>query len=356
MTETWQCFERACFGDTDQSSTTFSAQLTPLCLQNLSAYFASRSAKKDTRAAGAQPQQQPSGPMNSTPRNPRHIHADADVRVVIEDMHFDVHLQVMAIYSEYFRALFDGPWRANHTEDDSLRFVEPGDIVTATEFELFFDYIYQQAKGKELAVSAENVVELEAAARALHVAALQTAVKKLYATNPMVATWQNVEMLLEKATSRQLPLDYTRAHCIRFLSAATGAHWVRVWYLAEQYELPELTDDPEHYCHLPHDPWNDPFFAKLSDKLRSALLLARMRNGVLDVQFWHHQNHCAHSAYLLPVFQQPMRNLHVGENVLSNLCPCQQSLGRMVITVAGAPAALTSASIAATEETAEVPA
>ncbi|KAJ3166748.1 hypothetical protein HDU88_003232 [Geranomyces variabilis] len=286
---------------------------------------------------------------SNTIASPRHIYASADVRVVINETHFDVHSQVLAIYSEYFRALFEGPWAATRRQGGQFRLVKPGDIVTTTEFELLLDFIYQQAKGEEVTISADNVVELEAIACAMHVAALQTAVKKFYATNQKVATWQNVERLLQKATSRQLPLDHARAHCIRFLSSGTGASWIRVWYLAEQYGLPELTDDSTHHCHLPHDPWNDPFFAKLSDKLRSALLLARLRDGELDVQLWHHQHSCLYMPYPHLMFRTPLTNLHFGENALTNLCVCPQPTGRASITMHG-PAALASENIAATEE------
>ncbi|KAI8591628.1 hypothetical protein BDZ88DRAFT_505153 [Geranomyces variabilis] len=101
---------------------------------------------------------------SNTTASPRHTHASADVRVVTSETHFDVHSQVLAIYSEYFRALFEGPWAATIWQGGQLRLVKPGDIVTTTDFELFLDYIYQHAKGEELTISADNVVELEAIA------------------------------------------------------------------------------------------------------------------------------------------------------------------------------------------------
>ncbi|KAJ3158409.1 hypothetical protein HDU86_002878 [Geranomyces michiganensis] len=215
---------------------------------------------------------------NDTTACPRHVHRGADVRVVVGQTHFDVHSQILALYSEYFRALFDGPWATALSPESNLRIVKPGDIVNEKDFGLFLDFIYLPAAGEELILSADNVVELEATACALHVAGLRLAVKKLYATNPKLATWQNVEELLIKASSKQLPLEHTRAHCAQFLASERGAHWVRTWYLAEQHKMPELTENREDYRNLPRDPWSDPFFAKLSDKLRSELLLARMQD------------------------------------------------------------------------------
>ncbi|KAJ3147031.1 hypothetical protein HDU89_005839 [Geranomyces variabilis] len=150
-------------------------------------------------------------------------------------------------------------------------------FVTAREFNILLDFIYLPAEGKQLMLSATNVVEAEVVAAAMQVPALTVAVKAHFARNPNVANWKNVQMLLDKATERQPLLESVRAHCAQFLSSEQGGHWIRVWYLAEQYDLTSLLNE-KHYGNLPHDPWNDPFFAKLSDSLRSTLLLARVQN------------------------------------------------------------------------------
>ncbi|KAI8587601.1 hypothetical protein BDZ88DRAFT_453848 [Geranomyces variabilis] len=177
---------------------------------------------------------------------------------------------------EYFRALFNGPWKSQKTADGLLRLVEPGALVTASEMQLLLDFAYLPVVGQRLTQSAANVIEAKAVARAMQVPALDRAVTVLLEKNPVIGTWKNVEPLLHMAT-KQPRWESMHSLCAQFLSSKPGAHWTRVWYLAEKYDLPLLLSE-KHYGNLPHNPWNDSFFAKLSDNFRSRLLLARVQN------------------------------------------------------------------------------
>ncbi|KAJ3179563.1 hypothetical protein HDU87_002769 [Geranomyces variabilis] len=211
-----------------------------------------------------------------------HAHPGADVRVIIEDSQFDVHSQVLAVYSGYFRALFDGPWKKEAIKaegDGSLHLVKPGDIITVQQFQILLNFIYLPTFGDQVVLCESNLVDAEIVASAMDVVALQLAIQRTYGTLTKFVTWQNVEMLLETSKIKQLPV--TSAHCWKFLARDKGAHWIRVWYLAERYGKDELTD-PAYFSNLPRDPWNDPFFAKLSEKLQKTLLLARLREYELS--------------------------------------------------------------------------
>ncbi|KAJ3172234.1 hypothetical protein HDU88_007052 [Geranomyces variabilis] len=162
-----------------------------------------------------------------------------------------------------------------HAKGDSIKVANESINGLRARLCKFLDVPVELAK-KRLTLSATTVIEAKAVPRAMQVPAPDRAVTVLLEKNPVIGTWKNVEPLLHIAT-KQPRGESTRSLCAEFLSCKPGAHWIRVWYLAEKYDLPLLLSE-KHYGNLPHNRWNDPFFAKLSDKFRSSLLLARVQN------------------------------------------------------------------------------
>ncbi|KAJ3180417.1 hypothetical protein HDU87_001926 [Geranomyces variabilis] len=126
----------------------------------------------------------------------------------------------------------------------SSRLVEPGDLVTAIEFKILVNFVYLPMSSKQLKLSAAKVTEARAVARAMQVPALDRAILDMLAHKPAIATWNNMESLLAKAT-KQPRWEAMRTICARLLSRCPGAHWIRVWYLAEKYDLPSLLVEVE---------------------------------------------------------------------------------------------------------------
>ncbi|KAJ3180419.1 hypothetical protein HDU87_001928 [Geranomyces variabilis] len=157
----------------------------------------------------------------------------------------------------------------------SSRLVEPGDLVTAIEFKILVNFVYLPMSSKQLKLSAAKVTEARAVARAMQVPALDRAILDMLAQDPAIATWKNVESLLAKATKQ----PRWEAYNLRPALVAQARRTLD----PKKYDLPSLLDE-KHYKNLPHDPWNDPFFALLSDKLQCKLLLARSQNVLLQAQ------------------------------------------------------------------------
>ncbi|KAJ3165343.1 hypothetical protein HDU88_004137 [Geranomyces variabilis] len=211
--------------------------------------------------------------------------SDADVRVILDGVHFDVPMLLLKLQSGYFRAIADGPWDsvflpANADDGRQLRQITPGNIITSEDFMLFLDYVYRDFHDppRSFRITPATFFQAESVAATLYVPNLLTLCRDFTTQGPVYISWTNVEDMLRRATERTPRLESCRTHCERFLSAANGGQWVRVWYLAEQYELsPELTSD-KHYHNLPAEPWRDPFFGKLSLTLQNALLLFILQN------------------------------------------------------------------------------
>ncbi|KAJ3148105.1 hypothetical protein HDU89_004952 [Geranomyces variabilis] len=203
--------------------------------------------------------------------------SDADVRVILDGVHFDVPMLLLKLQSGYFHAIADGPWdsvflHANADDGRQLRQITPGNIITTDDFMLFLDYVYRDFHDPPpFRISPANFFQAESVAATLDVPSLLVLCKDFTTKAPRYISWTNVEDMLRRATERTPRLENCRTHCERFLSVAKGGQWLRVWYLAEQYELsPELTSD-KNYHNLPDEPWRDPFFG-------NALLLFILQN------------------------------------------------------------------------------
>ncbi|KAJ3133910.1 hypothetical protein HDU90_005518 [Geranomyces variabilis] len=211
--------------------------------------------------------------------------SNADVRVILDGVHFDVPMLLLKLQSGYFRAIADGPWdsvflHANADDGRQLRQITPGNIITTEDFMLFLDYVYRDFHDppRPFLITPATFFQAESVAATLDVPNLLVLCREFTTQAPDYISWINVENMLRRATERTPRLENCRTHCERFLSVAKGDQWLRVWYLAEQYDLsPELTSD-KHYHNLPDEPWRDPFFGKLSLTLQNALLLFILQN------------------------------------------------------------------------------
>ncbi|KAJ3009919.1 hypothetical protein HKX48_007673 [Thoreauomyces humboldtii] len=186
---------------------------------------------------------------------------DADVRVVVGETYFDVHRVIISHASEYFRALFNGPWTPMYPKkplaaltdeevvQDPLPVVTPG-VTTVDEFKIFVNFAYSKLTGDEFVVTPKNIIKVDIVSKALGVDKMVELCTPGSPGIDDIVTWENVEDLLEAATEREFP--------------------------AESYHIPELVE-PDVYSQLPEDPWKDPFFHMLSAEFRVQLLQARVQ-------------------------------------------------------------------------------
>ncbi|KAJ3155962.1 hypothetical protein HDU89_005525 [Geranomyces variabilis] len=160
----------------------------------------------------------------------KHAYEDADVRIVVGDTVFLVHSICLALNSEFFKACFRGPWTEN-----SLR----PEIPEGSDN----PHLRQ--------VTLEDI----------------TLLKHLNELKPPSLSWKNIEHWLKLGTKGPYRFTECVNSAVAFLST-----WIRVWYLAEKYDLPALRDRANYdNCSLTPD--NDPYFQLLSDKLQKSLLL-----------------------------------------------------------------------------------
>ncbi|KAJ3176135.1 hypothetical protein HDU87_005512 [Geranomyces variabilis] len=149
--------------------------------------------------------------------------------------------------------------------------------TTAETFELFIKWIYDRQFG----LNTHNVFIMNDLAAQFEATQLQLACD-IFFRERMPAdfiNWENVESLLRRANARDsYSNDTLRKRCIEFLGQATSDKWIRVWSLAEAFELTQLLEKST-VANCPSEPWVVPLFDKLSLQLQRDLLLHRLQKN-----------------------------------------------------------------------------
>ncbi|KAJ3166692.1 hypothetical protein HDU88_003175 [Geranomyces variabilis] len=195
----------------------------------------------------------------------KHAYKDADVRIVVGDTVFLVHKLLLSLTSDYFNAYFSGPWTETAVKEDSkLREIDLFD-VDPESFSMLLDWIYRT----EPFADPCKVFKLLDMADRFQVIPLLAYLDQVC---PPALSWKNVEEWLSIATNSRYRFKGLIDGAVSFLQKANEPAWIRVWYLAEKYDLPALRDVllvKDHHLNLRMDP----FFDKLSLSLQRDLLL-----------------------------------------------------------------------------------
>ncbi|KAJ3150070.1 hypothetical protein HDU86_006794 [Geranomyces michiganensis] len=198
----------------------------------------------------------------------KHAYEDADVRIVIGDTLFLVHTLCLTLNSDYFKACFRGPW----TENESVADAETGqklrqitlEEVDAEEFSLLLDWIYRTK-------TFLDPTEAFALARIADHFQVMPLLKYLNDLSPPSLNWKNIQHWLEIAATGQQRFEQCINSAVDFLQESKPSVWIRVWYLAEKYDLPALRN-AENFKNCSIVPDKDPYFQMLSPSLQRDLL------------------------------------------------------------------------------------
>ncbi|KAJ3164843.1 hypothetical protein HDU88_005055 [Geranomyces variabilis] len=203
-----------------------------------------------------------------------HAYEDADVRILVNDTIFLVHTVMLMRNSDYFMACFSGPWGENTVDGEIGRQVTLEEVEPA-EFAQLLDWIYR----RKYFIGASEAFALKDIAERFQVTTLLGYLNLLSVNN---LSWKNIESWLEKATGGTMRYEGCINSCVAFLAKAPAQAWIRVWYLAEKYDLPKLRDR-ENFRFCSHFPQQDPYFEQLSVSLQRDLLAACLSACVVFV-------------------------------------------------------------------------
>ncbi|KAJ3166693.1 hypothetical protein HDU88_003176 [Geranomyces variabilis] len=189
----------------------------------------------------------------------KHAYDDANVRIVMGNVAFLVHTIVLSLASEYFKACFRSPC-------DGLREIVIAD-VKPEHFSRLLDWIYRT----EPFADPREVFQLAQLADRFQVTSVFAYLEKL---RPTDLSWRNIIEWLNLATKGPRRFQGLIDDVVAFLEYTSPSAWVRVWYLAEKYDLPTLRDAKYLQRHSDLAFQLDPFFRKLSVRLQRDLLAA----------------------------------------------------------------------------------
>ncbi|KAJ3156440.1 hypothetical protein HDU89_004222 [Geranomyces variabilis] len=192
-----------------------------------------------------------------------HAYEDADVRIVVNDTTFLVHTVMLMRNSEYFKACFSGPWGENTVDGEIARQVILKEVESA-EFAQLLDWIYRR----------KHFIGITEAF------ALKDIAERFQVTT--LLDWKNIESWLQKATGGTMRYEGCINSCVAFLAKAPPQAWIRVWYLAEKYDLPKLRDR-ENFRFCSNFPQQDRYFQQLSVSFQRDLLAACLSACVVFV-------------------------------------------------------------------------
>ncbi|KAI8592204.1 hypothetical protein BDZ88DRAFT_449527 [Geranomyces variabilis] len=206
-----------------------------------------------------------------------HAYEDADVRILVNDTIFLVHTVMLMRNSDYFMACFNGPWGENTVDGEIGRQVTFKEVESA-EFAQLLDWIYC----RKHFIGATKAFALKDIAERFQVTTLLEHLNLLCIRN---LSWKNIESWLQKATGGTMRYEGCIKSCVAFLAKAPPKGWIRVWYLAEKYDLPKLRDR-QNFRFCSKFPQQDPYFELLSVFLQRDLLDACLTACVAFVDLY----------------------------------------------------------------------